>query len=151
MSYRLDFIEMMEERYIADSLFSEMLDHSVRDNVYRLYLDLRSECSNHRPNLDKIFNFMSELQFYKLALTSKINTSVTESDEGTRYINARASVTLKSRGKEKSKRIWATHYLGPYFDFVTNNGKVDIRHVKYKGRGPVVLKLVEKLKMETLT
>ncbi len=150
MSYRLDYIEMLEGRYINNQLFNDLSDIAVKDAVRFLTEDLGYESKMNRPNLERIFAIMSELQFYKLALKAIINTSITESEEGTKYINARASITLKARGNEKSKRIWATHYLGFYSDFVSNNGKVDMVRIKNLGRGPVVLKLVEKLKTETL-
>lgn len=150
MSYRLDYIEMLEGRYINRQLFNEMSDIAVMDAVRHLTEDLGYESKMNRPNIERIFSIMSELQFYKLALKAKINPSMTESEEGTKYLNARASVTIKSRGEEKSKRVWATHYLGPYSDYINNNGQLDMRRIKYLGRGPVIMKLVEKLKTETI-
>ena len=107
--------------------------------------DLKKLTKKYKKQYEEINNLKDDLLYYKLALKAKVIHSITMNDDGVKYVSARAAVTLKSIGSDKSKSIWATHYLGPLNEYLLD-GKVDSKKVKDDGRGHIVIKLVEKLK-----
>lgn len=149
MGYINDYTEMLEGRYIDHSLYTDLKSDQVQRNIQRLTKDLSDASFISRIDILKVLEIMNELFLYKLALEAKISSSFHESEEGAKYLSARAAVTLKAKGEIKAKRIWTVFYLGLENDYKTINGKIDIRKVRYMGREDVILKLVEKLKTES--
>ncbi len=150
MGYITDYTEMLEGRYIDPSLYTDLKSDQVQRSIQRLTKDLSDASSISRIDIFNVLAIMNELFLFKLALEAKISSSFHVSDEGTKYLSARAAVTLKAKRDIKAKRIWTAFYLGPENDYKTNNGKIDVKKIRYMGREDVILKLVEKLKTESM-
>lgn len=136
---------MEEGNFIDGSLLKKLNEISTLIKIQSLTEDLKKLTKKHKKQFEEINNLKDNLLYYKLALKAKVIHSITMNDDGVKYISARAAVTIKFLGSDKSKRIWATHYLGPMNEYLLD-GKVDSKKVKDEGRGHIVIKLVEKLK-----
>lgn len=136
---------MEEGNFIDGSLLKKLNEVSILLKIQSLTDDLNKLTKKYKKQYEEINNLKDDLLYYKLALKAKVIHSITMNDDGVKYVSARAAVTLKSIGSDKSKRIWATHYLGPLNEYLLD-GKVDSKKVKDDGRGHIVIKLVEKLK-----
>jgi len=148
MSYRNDFNEMLDGRYIDKNLLFDINDPTFWHDIESLTEKLKFFNSQYKNHITEIMDTMTSLQLYKIALVAKISSSFNRHEEYSQYISARAAVTIKAKDSKLAKRVWVNHYLGNLNDYLLPSGKVDMAKVKYYGRGPVVRKLLEKLMTE---
>ncbi len=149
MSYRNDFTEMLKGEYIPYKLFYNLNDPYIKDDIQFLINKLEYYSNHEKNEINAILFTMTKLQFFKIALTAKVSSSITINEENTKYISARAAVTIKSKDSKMAKRIWVSHYLGPLNDYLLPKEEIDLPKVIYFGRGSLVRKLVDKLMIES--
>lgn len=143
MDFKETYIEMLERRYIDQSLFRG-LDNSIYFQIERLSNDL-NELSNAPDNkIFEILEIMNELMLYKTVLKLKISSAiVTDTSENeNKYVQARAAIINKNK-----KRSWISVHLGPLSEFkLDGKGKLYKEQVEQRGREKVILKALAKFK-----
>ncbi len=143
MDFKETYTEMLERRYIDQSLFRG-LDYSIYNDVERLSNELKELSHNRENRIWEILEKMNDLMTYKTVLKLKISSAiVTDSSENeNKYVQARAAILNKNK-----KRSWISVHLGPLSEFkLDGKGKLYKGQVEERGREKVILKALAKLK-----
>ena len=136
---------MLREDYVNPVLYKD-------DNTGRIGLKLHSLRKDldffwrHENNVtDRVLELMTELFYYKRALSTNIVYSTSMGKDQKKYLNARMALTVITPFDEKPIRVTANYYLGEMKDFLNNNGEVDFELIAELSKGPLTEKLVTKI------
>ena len=142
MNYLKDYKQILEDSYIKQEVFYELETNDIHRNVEELVSEIKTLSRGHQDIFELLLKCMTELSFYKHALTMKMKINMIPDAKipDRVYVQMRGSVPVK-----KGERVWVGHYLGKVEDVCDAEGKV-MRHISPKAREAVVKKVVERLK-----
>ena len=145
MNYKAEFEAMLKEDYIDHKLYMDLNSHSIGNRIKSLLYDMRYLSEQQKNVTTRILDVMTELYCYKAALNTEITYSTSIGEDGSKYISARAALSIKLTNEKKSRRLVSNYYLGDIQKFIREDGKINVIWVRELGGGQVIEKLVSKL------
>jgi len=137
-----DYRQILDDRYIKEEAFYELETNEIKASVDKLVYEIKSLSRRHQDSFESLLQCMTELSFYKHALTMKMKVNMIPDAKIPErvYVQMRGSVPVK-----KGERVWVGQYLGKVEEVCDAEGKV-LRHISPKAREAVVKKVIERLK-----
>ncbi len=145
MNFKSELEAMLNDDFIDHELYLRLNSHSIGNRVKSLTFDLKYLIEQQKNVTNRVLDIMTELTCYKSALNTDISYSTSNGEDGSKYISARAALTIKLTNEKKSKRVISNFYLGDINKFIRQDGKIDIKLVKELGGAAVIQKLVTKV------
>lgn len=137
-----DYKQILDDSYIKQEAFYELETNEIKQKVDKLVNEIKYLSYNHQGVFEAFLQYMTELSFYKHALTMKMKVNMIPDAKIPErvYVQMRGSVPVK-----KGERVWVGQYLGKVEEVCDTEGKL-LRHISPKAREAVVKKVVERLK-----
>jgi hypothetical protein len=136
---------MLREDYVNPALYKDDNTGRIEQKLHSLRKDLDFFWRHENNVTDRVLELMTELFYYKRALSTNIVYSTSMGKEQKKYLNARMALTVITPFDEKPIRVTANYYLGEMKDFLNNNGEVDSELIAELSKGPLTEKLVTKI------
>ena len=136
---------MLREDYVNPALYKDDNTGRIEQKLYSLRKDLDFFWRHENNVTDRVLELMTELFYYKRALSTNIVYSTSMGKDQKKYLNARMALTVITPFNEKHIRVTANYYLGEMKDFLNNNGEVDSELIAELSKGPLTEKLVTKI------
>lgn len=137
-----DYRQILDDSYIKREAFYELETGEIKESVDKMVNEIKSLSRRHQDAFESLLQCMTELSFYKHALTMKMKVNMIPDAKIPErvYVQMRGSVPVK-----KGERVWVGQYLGKVEEVCDAEGKV-LRHISPKAREAVVKKVIERLK-----
>ena len=136
---------MLREDYVNPALYKDDNTGRIEQKLHSLRKDLDFFWRHENNVTDRVLELMTELFYYKRALSTNIVYSTSMGKDQKKYLNARMALTVITPFDEKPIRVTANYYLGEMKDFLNNNGEVDSELIAELSKGPLTEKLVTKI------
>jgi hypothetical protein len=136
---------MLQEDYVNPALYKDDNTGRIEQKLHSLRKDLDFFWRHENNVTDRVLELMTELFYYKRALSTNIVYSTSMGKDQKKYLNARMALTVITPFDEKPIRVTANYYLGEMKDFLNNNGEVDSELIAELSKGPLTEKLVTKI------
>ncbi len=145
MHLKNEFKAMLREDYVNPALYKNDNTGSIEYKIRTIRKDLDFFSRQDKNETERILELMTELFYYKRALSTNIVYSTSMGKDKKKYLNARMALTVITPFDEKPIRVTANYYLGEMKDFLNNNGEVDSELIAELSKGPLTEKLVTKI------
>lgn len=136
---------MLREDYVNPALYKDDNTGRIEQKLHSLRKDLNFFWRHENNVTDRVLELMTELFYYKRALSTNIVYSTSMGKDKKKFMNARMALTVITAFDEKPTRVIANFYLGEMKDFLNNNGEVDSELISELSKGPLTEKLVAKI------